>query len=347
MMKVNKLTLGLMIVAASALMGGCGKKEPNVAPEPDTEVQTALDASWMTYVVSDIDMMCSFLGVDVPYEHFYEPIEDSVKGPFSGNIDATRDLSQERLSINFYDCWSKDGIWRRGEVRLIYDPDDKVNPKANPNATYYHRYGFGGLLALSDFRVQRVGDTLPYLLSMPANGTIMNVMATPSDQNMKWKIEAKFKFTHPTDETGNSDMTWEGVFYKTLENRSTPGVVDTTKNPAITWSLAVCGYYGEATGKIGNKPFTFSVKESERLIRDFTCTPDRVGGVSIDPNNNLVQRDETHHPFVKGIASFIIGSQYPRQIYFGNEGNPGLAWQCDNVGEVMIKGIAYRVNFIK
>ena len=83
------------------------------------------------------------------------------------------------------------------------------------------------------------------------------------------------------------------------------------------------------------------------LIRDFSCAPDRVRGVKLDPQNNLEKLDLTHHPFVKGVAVFTIGDKYPRQIYFGNESNSGLAWQCDNVGEVMIKGIAYRVNFRK
>jgi hypothetical protein len=48
-----------------------------------------------------------------------------------------------------------------------------------------------------------------------------------------------------------------------------------------------------------------------------------------------------------GIASFTVAELYPRQIYYGNEGEPGLPLQCDNTGEVLIKGISYRVNFMK
>lgn len=349
-MKVTKLTLGCA-VAATALLLSCGKKEPDVAPVPDTEVQTAIDASWMTYVISDIDMMCAFLGENQLYEHFYIPIPDSIKGPQNGNVEPTRDLTDQRLSMNFYDCWSKDAIFRRGEVRLVYDPSDQINPNHNPNALYYHKFGFGGRLTLSDYRVKQIGDSLPWLLSMPAPGTIMNMLQDsafdPLTEKMTWKIQAKFKFTNPADSTGKSDMTWEGIIYKTLENGNQPEVYNPSKSPAITWSLATCGYYGEVTGKIGSQTYSFKVDEKQKLIRDFTCAPDRVGGVKIGPDGKLEQRAEEHHPFVKGIASFTIGSAYPRQIYFGNESNSNLAWQCDNTGEVMIKGIAYKVNFSK
>jgi hypothetical protein len=39
--------------------------------------------------------------------------------------------------------------------------------------------------------------------------------------------------------------------------------------------------------------------------------------------------------------------KYPRQIYFGNEGNATLSAQCDNSAEVLIKGISYRIDLMK
>ena len=70
-MKITKLTLGLSVLAAAGLLLGCKKAEPNVPPVADTETQTAVDAAWATYVVTDIDMMCSFLGENECVNHFY------------------------------------------------------------------------------------------------------------------------------------------------------------------------------------------------------------------------------------------------------------------------------------
>jgi hypothetical protein len=358
MMKINKVTLGFSIILAAGLFLGCGKDKPNVPPEPDTETQSALDATWMTYVVSDIDMMCSFLSVLSPKHHFYLPENTATISPGEGDIEDVNDVSDKRYSMVFNRTHSIDGRFRTGEVRIVYNPANKRIPQQNPNSTYYHRFGFAGDLTLSDYYIDRSTDTAKnitkkqWLVTMPTAGLINNELKdtasfNPATNKLTWKINAKFKFKHPTDSTGAKDMTWEGVLYKVLENTNDIDVYNKAKTPAITWSLATCGYYGEITGKIGSTSYKLSIKESERLMRDFTCSPDRVGGVTIDPSGQLEQRDETHHPFVKGIATFTPGDKYPRVVYFGNESNTKLAWQCDNTGEVMIKGIAYRVNFIK
>jgi hypothetical protein len=89
---------------------------------------------------------------------------------------------------------------------------------------------------------------------------------------------------------------------------------------------------------------------TNQLVRNFLCYPDKIGTVSLTPSGNnfsLTPRFEEFHPFVSGIASFTTGDKYPRQIYFGNEGGTDLPAQCDNTGEVLIKGIVYRVNFRK
>ena len=96
--------------------------------------------------------------------------------------------------------------------------------------------------------------------------------------------------------------------------------------------------------------------DRHRLVLEKCLVRGRVGrprerrverGVALDERQGLTRLDGWHHPFVNGIATFKPSQKYPRQVYFGNESNVNLAWQCDNAGEVFIKGIAYRVNFRK
>jgi len=350
-MKISKLTLGLSVLASASLFLGCKKPEPNVAPVADTETQTAVDAAWCTYIVTDIDMMCSFLGENQCTKHFYTEVPGTSTSS-EGWYDYTRDISEKRLSMNWFKTKCLDGRMRSGEVRLVYNPDAGFNPRSNPNAVYYHDYGFGGKLTLTDYRVDG------WVITMPEPGYILNEQVTnPWDGKtlLKWSLWGKFNFQHPTDTTGKSDLTWSGKIYKVLDNTLDKTVFTITREPAITWSISTCSYYGDFTGTTGGgviqgskgTPYTMKISEKNALKRDFTCTPDRVAGVTIDNKDNLVERDDEYHPFVKGIAQFTTSDKYPRQIYFGNESNTALAWQCDNTGEVMIKGIAYRVNFRK
>jgi hypothetical protein len=350
-MKITKLTLGLPVLAIAGLFLGCKKPEPNVAPVADTETQTAVDAAWATYVVTDIDMMCSFLGENDCIRHFYTDVPGTSTST-EGWYDYTRDISEQRLSMNWFNTKCLDGRVRSGEVRLVYNPTYSINPRSNPNANYYHDYGFGGRLTLTDYRVDG------WLITMPEPGYIYNEQLTnPWDGKtlLKWHISAKFHFQHPTDSTGKSDITWDGKIWKVLDNTLDKKVFTPTREPAITWSISTCSYYGDILGTTNGGvipgstgiPYTMKITEKNSLKRDFTCTPDRVAGVTIDDKDKLDQRDDQHHPFVKGIAEFKTADKYPRQVYFGNESNTTLAWQCDNTGEVMIKGIAYRVNFKK
>lgn len=346
-MRINKISQAVLLIAATLLFTVCKKPTPNTPPEPDKEVQSALDATWATYVVTDMVMMCGYLGENDYLEHPYLHLEGT---PFNNQVKAVRDPSEERLSMVFNQTECTDGRLRHGEVRMTYKPDPINNPFANPNSNYFHEFGFAGELSLSDFR------TDSFLITMgpkgkPERGYVINQLDTnefnQDEVNISWEIRSKFHFQHPEDSTGASDIEWEGKIFMVLTNTADDSVFSRDREPAIIWERAVVGYYGEVTGKIGTTPFTYSIKESQMLIRDFSCAPDRVRGVKLDPQNNLEKLDLTHHPFVKGVAVFTIGDKYPRQIYFGNESNSGLAWQCDNVGEVMIKGIAYRVNFRK
>ncbi len=59
---MKKINLVFSVLILSTVLFFSCKKEPNVPPVADTELQTAIDASYATFLVSDIEMVCSFGG---------------------------------------------------------------------------------------------------------------------------------------------------------------------------------------------------------------------------------------------------------------------------------------------
>ncbi len=339
---MKKVTLGFSILAVTALsIAGCGKKEPNVAPEPDTEVQSAIEASWATFVMTDIDQMVHFMGENQLLTHFY------LAKPGKGTSTTTRDVAAKQLNMSWYQAHCIDGRFREGTIFVTFNFDPAVKPGVTPNSQYTHEYGFAGRLGLSAYKVDGwlIDEFDPQF-----PGYIYNELTTnaynPRVTHLTWKFAGKYKFTHPTDTTKN--IIWEGELLKTLTNSTDIKVFPST----VTWSLGIASYSGKVEGKIGSEPFKMLISPTTPLIRDFTCYPDKISSVdvvAVGTNSTVLQQGfEEFHPIKKGIATFTIGEKYPRQIYFGNEGNPDLGGDlCDNEGIVLIKGISYRVNFRK
>src|SRR5687768_4310137 len=105
-MNMKKLTLGISLLASAVLFMGCPKKVPNVPPVADTETQSAVDASWATYVITDIDQICAFMGEDRLLEHFYTPI------PGTSTIQPIRDEASKTLIMAFNKTRCIDGRLR-------------------------------------------------------------------------------------------------------------------------------------------------------------------------------------------------------------------------------------------
>ncbi len=361
-MKMKKVTLSFSILAISALLViSCKKKTPNEAPEADTEVQSSIDAAYATYLISDIDMATSFSAENTFLKHFYTEIPGTAGtlGAGTGSFTAIRDISANEITFAWNKTKCLDGRLRSGSIFLYWGYNPLWNPTVNLNAKYAHDFEFKGRIVLVDFRVdgwliENLNGSEAYL-----KNTLSSDNWNPSITNITWTLEGKFKFTHPSDSTKN--MTWDGKLYKTLVNTSNKDVftlqkVGTPQTP-INWNFAVVNYYGAATGVTsGNVPYAMLISQTNPLTRDFTCSSDKVGGVSIDPiTNSVVVRYEEHHPIISGITSFTTGfgtpkEKYRRQIYFANEGlqNPDLLVSpCDNTGEVLIKGISYPITFMK
>jgi hypothetical protein len=358
-MKMKNVTLGLSMIAIAVLFAvGCKKKEPNVEPVADTETESAIDAAWATYVITDIDQICAFMGENQLDQHFYTP---DLAVSNSGTISPIRDTTAKALIMGFNKTKCLDGRLREGSVFMYYKKDPISNPHANENSRYYRDFGFVGRISLSEYKVD---GWLIRIFDGASPAYVYNRLSTakydPTKEKLSWRIAGKFLFIHPTDTSKN--IVWDGELIKTLENSTDKDIFAVSKESSINWvrpdlkpkaKAAIISYYGKVSGKTKRTvPFTMTIDQSTPLIRDFLCSADPVSGVSAAVGtNSLLVRKEEHHPFIKGIASFTTGTAeqniYPRQIYWGNEGSPDLLEQCDNTGEVLIKGVSYRVNFRK
>lgn len=336
-MKNYTRNFAVVAVAASFFWAckGLPERKPNTPPEPDTETGSATEIVFATMVATDIEMMCGFLGEDVIQNHFYRRVTPEMQsGVANGTITAQRDLVDKYFRLAFNNTKCVDGRTRSGSVIIYYD-----NPRMQSD--YYRDYGFTAKVTLTDYKVDgwlvRTVEGKPFIirneLTTPANIPLVN--------NPTWSMEGALEFIHPTDPSKN--ITWDGKLTKVLLNSSDPDVFDPAGQSSINWSPAEAGYYGTVKGETsGNNPYTMEVNSANPMIRDFSCYPS-MGGVEHVPQMRAWMLE--YHPFVKGIATIRTGTSYERQLYFGNEGDPELPYQCDNSGQILIKGNSYKIDF--
>ena len=354
-MNTKKLLItitGLALV--TTLTVSCKKKKENVAPEPDTEVQSAIDASWATFVVTDIEQQCAFMSENLHGKTFYFPTPDSYNpATATGSLLPTNQMSDTSLNIAFFKTKCLDGNFREGTIFMRYAPNKNYNANANPNSIYCRDFGFVGRVTLSDFKLNGwLIETQSYDGVLGGPALIYNMLERddydPAITKLKWRIVGRFILHHPSDPS--KDMIWDGDIVKTLTNSTDRRVFNATKtnkNAPITWSLGVVSYEGTVKGTTGgNVAYTATLSSTNPLVRDFTCYSDKVGGVALS-GASVDVRPLEFHPITQGIMSFKTADKYVRQIYFGNEGNPDSPGQCDNSGEVLIKGVSYKIDFRK
>ncbi|WP_317897415.1 hypothetical protein [Aurantibacillus circumpalustris] len=334
-MKPSKIKIGLLAIVILPFLTACPKPRENMAPPADTELQSSIDAAFATFVVTDIDMICSFSGEGDTSPDFYLLQSSEDPGKMEEPV---FDVTNDQISTTYYnDARCIDGRVRNGTVMLFFS-------NTNPNAKYYRAYEYVGRIRLVDFKVD--GWLIENLDGNDCHvyNRLSSPSYDPSKTNISWLIDGAFKFTHTTDPSKN--MVWKGKLTKTLTNTNDPTVFNPSKQNAINWSKAVVSYAGEATGYTSsNVPFKMEINAINPILRDFSCYPDAVGGIeNVSP---LKIWKEEFHPFKAGIATLTTSDRYPRQIYFGNEGNTDLTSQCDNSGVVLIKGNSYPVDFKK
>lgn len=343
---MKRITLGFSILAFSTAFVFSCKTEKDVEPTPDTEVQSAVYASYATYLVSDIDMICSFLGEDKKDKTFYSMYPGTTQTVITVR-DTSGTVDQLVMAWNATRCM--DGNLRDGSVFMYVDQIQ--------NKRYSRDFGWIGKIRFENYKVNgwkiQTFDSGAFVYM---SNTLPSANYDQTATKLTWKFEGKLKISHPTDPKKN--MVWDGVLNKTLENSTDVQVFPKGKQTAINWFKAVVSYSGRVKGSgpqidadgnvTPNVDYAVQINPETPLVRDFQCSPDKISGIAFTNTLNVLEyRGDEHHPFVRGIASFTPGTNYPRQIYFGNEGEPQLAPQCDNTGEVMIKGISYSINFFK
>ena len=361
-------------------------KPHNIAPIADTETNSSTDAVWATFVITDIEQQCAFLGENHRLDNCYIDLPGSIdKANGSGSITATNDVQALELNYAYNQTHCYDGRVRDGSLFMYYgydaDYDKYVNQK-NQNAKYFHDYGFVGRISLLDYLVDgwKVEiDPNKHGMNRAVVANLMESNYSAANTPIKWRIVGDFIFRHPIDPS--KDMQISVDLVKTLVNSAdntiynqsviganinwsnfVPAINSQSINPTIANRSALLAYTGvvSGTGADGAK-FRMVIDEKHPLMRDFTCYPDKIGGITQAGNGKgLVPIYNEFHPFNQGIASFTtacknnpdihvegVSDVYPRQIYFANEDQPGLDMQCDNAGIVLIKGISYRVDFRK
>ncbi|MDI1353551.1 MAG: hypothetical protein PSX36_01445 [bacterium] len=331
------LVAACMVLSLSSCNYFNKKPSPAQAPVADKEFQSSIDATFATLLVSDIEMIGSFTGEGIEYPNFYNQSPASYVTSTQGTLTPITDIASKYHFTAFNRTLCYDGHMRDGTVNLRYE-------NSTQHANYYRDYGFYGEITLSDYKVdgwliRTVPNGAPCKVYNQLNGANYD----PTQTKLSWSIEGSFEFIHPTDPSRN--MTWSGKLTKTLANSTDRNVFDPSKQKAINWPMGRVEYTGWATGLTsGNVPYTFSIYNRLPLTRDFNCFPNKIGGVQ---NPGSVVWNSESHPFIKGMVEFKTADLYPRQIYYGNEGDPSLPPQCDNSGEVLIKGITYKVDFME
>ncbi|PBQ34461.1 hypothetical protein CNR22_22665 [Sphingobacteriaceae bacterium] len=330
-MKSTQIKLGLLTIALAPFLMACPKARHPAAPVADSEVQSSVDVSFANFVATDIDMICAFVAEADLDPDFYNlaPGENPV------GIDVDRNLVTDQVTVGYNSGKCRDGVLRDGTIFMY-------NPHTNPNAKYYRDYEFRGNVILDHYYVNGWAVSIPAGKTFQIYNNLTKPSYDPSKTTLSWRIEGSLLLEHPTDASKN--ILWEGKLIKTLKNSTDNSVFHTSTQQPINWSKGVVEYRGSVTGLTSTDvPYTLEINSEKPLVRDFSCFADVIGGVeSVQPFRTW---NKEFHPVKSGVATFKTGDKYPRQIYYGNEGNPGLPAQCDNSGEVLIKGNSYSVNF--
>lgn len=330
---MKKITLGFSILAAAAVFMFSCKKEKNTEIEPDKEFQSSIDISYAMQVISDIDMICSYAGEnDVDFSRYFRHVPALATTPSVVTI--SRDTANEIIYVSFNNAICRDGHKRDGTISMEYK-------NANPNAKYYRDFAFYGRVRLFAYKVD------DWQISLRNDFAITNLVApvnySPTTTNLSWKMTGDFDLKNPADAKKN--MRCNVNFVKTLKNTAVKTVFP-NKLSAINWSIAVCEYKGSMFGETsGGEPFKYQISDTRPMVRNFTCSPDKVYGTTV-ATNSVTPKYEMYTPFTGGVASFTTSTKYPRVIYYGSE-NPAQPDECDNAGAVMIKGISYPIDFKK
>lgn len=347
-MNMKKITLGCSILVAGMLfIIGCNKKT-NVAPEQDMEFQSSKDASFANSIITEIDIIASYLGENLLSSGYFSKISAN------GSITTNRDTLNKKLTVIYSGSVTcRDGKKRNGSIIVDYSPSN-----ATFGSKFYRDAGFVAKVTLNNYWVDGwfVNGAAPFVIT---NNAPINYPVAST--KLSWTLDGYFSILPENlADTSAKKMVWKGKLIKTLLNTQDPAILNPTKLNSINWVIysqtsgapvngALVAYTGSVTGvtkyAISYAYVVDETKPDKAIVRDFKCAPERISAVSITPT--LTTSYSEWHPFISGVASFTSfgqGTTEPRVIDYasGEAGAP-----CDNAGTVTIKGISYNIDFAK
>lgn len=330
-MKLRKTTSGFAALAGVAILcTACPKKRIQAEPQPDTEFQSSVDASYALQAVTDIDQITAYV---------CELQQTPASGGFFWESPGSAPDRKVSVSSNGAGVWhasfnkvlSRDGHYRDGTLRVIYNPENV------PNEDYYRDYSFDASVVFFQYRVD------DFQVTVRNDFKITNLVPSfnfdPKTTKLSWSITGDLDLKHITDASKNMHVNVNLV--KTLVNTADPQVYTGRETP-IKWAKARFEYTGTVTGETpGGVPYKYAISNSRPLLRDLQCSPEQAQSLGSSGQPRSVYQEL--HPFIDGVAEMTTADKYPRVIYYGAE--DGSAPACDNSGIIMIKGISYPIDF--
>lgn len=308
------------LAALIMICNACKKKEADPEPAPDpytysSDLQAPKDLTRTFLAITDIEMICGFIGEAYTSPKFYLP------SGASGGLTIIRDTIKKTLTAAYNNVKCVDGKLRNGTIVMDY-------AFSNPNAKYYHEFEYLARVMLINFEVDGWMVRTVDKTWLTLKNNVKPVDYNPANTNLSWELSGKLTFINKID--SSKTITWEGTLVKTLVNTNNPAVFNPNKKNAINWINAVVNYTGEGSGTILGVPYTCKI-ENVPVKRDFNCNFIPAGSSGISE----------FHPFITGSVLFSPDNWHPRTVDFG-PADPG---PCDFQGTVSFKNETHSVDF--
>ncbi|MBA3662796.1 MAG: hypothetical protein H0W61_01120 [Bacteroidetes bacterium] len=342
---MKKITLGFSLLAAVVFFTGCNKKT-NVAPEQDMEFESTKNVTFGNALITEIDIIASYAGEN--YNNS-SPFFTRLSTNINDSIIVKRDTVTKKLTVTYTGSVTcRDNKKRNGTIVIDYS-----SSSVTYGSKFYRDPGYIAKVTLNNYWVDGwyVDDVVPFVITnnIPFG---YNLAST----SLNWTMDGYFSIKPQVAADSVNKIVWQGKLTKTLTN--TQQVLSSKLTP-INWvtytvsgtpiAAAKLAYTGTVTGVtsrvISYKFVIDNSKPEQALVRDFSCSTEKIAGVVTTPSVSAIYSE--WHPFISGVATFTSfgpGTVEPRVIDYGSGANPG---PCDNAGTVTIKGITYNIDFKK
>lgn len=323
----NTKSFGVALVTFCLFFGACRKEKvttleettPSSDPYYSADLQSSKDITTAVYIISDIEMICSFLGENTAPNSFYN------EAAGSNTVSYSRNESTRLASMTFNKTTCNDGKKRDGTVSMNFaappPPPDVPPPPPGAGPLFTRDAGYIGKIS---FKAYTVDDWKVELFYADTPMFLFNTLPAPdyntATTNIVWKLGGKLRLIR-----GNDTLIWTGTLTKTLENTSDVNVFSSDKKSAIKWNLAKISYSDSVWGLSKGIYSKYAINKTNPLRRDFNCS------VNMNPGQC--------YPFRSGVATYNYGAVYTRTINYGPNND------CDIKGTIKFQDETHEVDF--